>query len=75
MFVKVLSDEFDLTVCQELAVEHGFLVPMNLWLRDSKDGWPVAAVPLQVMSSSTRCPTRGRCYSSGKRFAKGRARV
>ena len=26
----VYEHEFDLTLCQEIAVEHGFLVPMNL---------------------------------------------
>jgi protocatechuate 4,5-dioxygenase, beta chain len=30
---SLVADEFDLTVCQEMAVEHGFLVPMNLSVR------------------------------------------
>src|SRR3989449_3178085 len=44
----IYEHEFDLTVCQELNVEHGFLVPMKLCFEHGKDGWPVAAVPLQV---------------------------
>ena len=27
---SLIEQEFDLTVCQEMGVEHGFLVPMNL---------------------------------------------
>jgi len=75
-FVKVLSRTSSiLTVCQELAVEHGFLVPMNLCFEHSKDGWPVAAVPLQVqLSSSTRCH-RAALLQARASDSQGRARV
>ena len=52
--------EFDLTLCQEIAVEHGFLVPMNLCFPHGANGWPVRAIPLQVnviaASAADRAP-------------------
>src|SRR5437773_988107 len=56
---SLVENEFDLTVCQELNVEHGFLVPMNLCFEHGKDGWPVAAVPLQVNVIQHPLPTAG----------------
>src|SRR5437588_14263 len=62
--------ELDLTVCQELAVEHGFLVPMNLCFEHNKDGWPAAAVPLQVNVIQHPLPTARRCYKLGQALRK-----
>ena len=63
---ELLEAEFDLTVCQELAVEHGFLVPMNLCFEHGPQGWPVAAVPLQVNVIQHPLPTGRRCYKLGQ---------
>jgi protocatechuate 4,5-dioxygenase beta chain len=63
---SLIQDEFDLTVCQELAVEHGFLVPMNLCFEHTAEGWPVAAVPLQVNVIQHPLPTGRRCYKLGQ---------
>jgi len=62
----IYEHEFDLTVCQELNVEHGFLVPMNLCFEHGKDGWPVAAVPLQVNVIQHPLPTGQRCFKLGR---------
>jgi len=67
---SLIADEFDLTVCQELAVEHGFLVPMNLCFEHSAEGWPVAAVPLQVNVIQHPLPTARRCYKLGQALRK-----
>ena len=66
----IYEHEFDLTVCQELNVEHGFLVPMNLCFEHGKDGWPVAAVPLQVNVIQHPLPTARRCYKLGQAIRK-----
>jgi protocatechuate 4,5-dioxygenase beta chain len=66
----IYEHEFDLTVCQELNVEHGFLVPMNLCFEHGKDGWPVAAVPLQVNVIQHPLPTARRCYKLGQALRK-----
>jgi protocatechuate 4,5-dioxygenase, beta chain len=62
----VYEHEFDLTLCQELAVEHGFLVPMNLCFPHGADGWPVRAIPLQVNVIQHPLPTARRCYRLGQ---------
>jgi protocatechuate 4,5-dioxygenase, beta chain len=63
---SLVADEFDLTVCQELAVEHGFLVPMNLCFEHSEKGWPIAAVPLEVNVIQHPLPGGRRCYRLGQ---------
>jgi protocatechuate 4,5-dioxygenase beta chain len=63
---SLIGDEFDLTVCQEMGVEHGFLVPMNLCFDHGPQGWPVAAVPLQVNVIQHPLPTGRRCYRLGQ---------
>jgi len=67
----VYEHEFDLTLCQEIAVEHGFLVPMNLCFphrqgKDERSGWPVRAIPLQVNVIQHPLPTARRCYKLGQ---------
>jgi hypothetical protein len=63
---RLIEAEFDLTVCQELAVEHGFLVPMNLCFPHSSSGWPVKCVPLEVNVIQHPLPTARRCYRLGQ---------
>ena len=63
---QLVQAEFDLTVCQELAVEHGFLVPMNLCFEYGAQGWPVAAVPIQVNVIQHPLPTGQRCFKLGR---------
>jgi protocatechuate 4,5-dioxygenase, beta chain len=62
----IYEHEFDLTLCQELAVEHGFLVPMNLCFPHSGNHWPVRAIPLQVNVIQHPLPTARRCYRLGQ---------
>jgi protocatechuate 4,5-dioxygenase beta chain len=62
----IYEHEFDLTLCQELAVEHGFLVPMNLCFPHRQNGWPVRAIPLQVNVIQHPLPTARRCYRLGQ---------
>jgi protocatechuate 4,5-dioxygenase, beta chain len=63
---ELIAAEFDLTVCQEMGVEHGFLVPMNLCFPHSASGWPVKTVPLQVNVIQHPLPTARRCYRLGQ---------
>src|SRR6476646_8251621 len=67
----VYENELDLTLCQEIAVEHGFLVPMNLCFphgqgKDGMSGWPVRAIPLQANVIQHPLPTARRCYKLGQ---------
>jgi len=63
---QLIQAEFDLTVCQEMGVEHGFLVPMNLCFPSTASGWPVRSVPLQVNVVQHPLPTARRCYKLGQ---------
>jgi protocatechuate 4,5-dioxygenase, beta chain len=67
---SLVADEFDLTVCQEMGVEHGFLVPMNLCFEHDPGGWPVASVPLQVNVIQHPLPSGARCYKLGQAIRK-----
>jgi protocatechuate 4,5-dioxygenase, beta chain len=67
---SLIADEFDLTVCQEMGVEHGFLVPMNLCFPHTSSGWPVKSVPLQVNVVQHPLPTARRCYKLGQAIRK-----
>ena len=63
---SLVEQEFDLTICQEMGVEHGFLVPMNLCFPHTDAGWPVKTVPLQVNVIQHPLPTALRCFKLGK---------
>ena len=67
---SLIADEFDLTICQEMAVEHGFLVPMNLCFPHGAAGWPVRTIPLQVNVIQHPLPTARRCYRLGQALRK-----
>ena len=62
---SLVYDEFDMTVCQELAVEHGFMVPMHLCF-DHDPEWPVRTVPLAVNVIQHPLPTAARCWKLGE---------
>jgi aromatic ring-opening dioxygenase catalytic subunit (LigB family) len=62
---QLVYDEFDITVCQELEVEHGFLVPMHMCFPHDPD-WPVACVPVAVNVIQHPLPTALRCYKLGQ---------
>jgi protocatechuate 4,5-dioxygenase, beta chain len=67
---SLVADEFDITICQDMAVDHGFAVPMSL-LWGGKAAWPVRTVPLEVNTVQHPLPKPARCYKLGK--ALGRA--
>ena len=62
---SLVYDEFDLTICQEMRVEHGFLVPMHLCF-EHRESWPVASVPIAVNVLQHPLPTARRCYKLGQ---------
>jgi protocatechuate 4,5-dioxygenase beta chain len=62
---ELVYNEFDMTICQELSVEHGFLVPMNLCF-PHEPSWPVKTVPIAVNVIQHPLPTAMRCYKLGQ---------
>jgi protocatechuate 4,5-dioxygenase, beta chain len=67
---SLVAEEFDLTTCQEMLVDHGFTVPMSL-LWPGRVPWPVRSVPIAVNTVQHPLPSPARCYKLGQ--ALGRA--
>jgi protocatechuate 4,5-dioxygenase beta chain len=68
---SLVDEGFDLTVFQELDVDHGFTVPLSVWTPDPGDAWPCPVIPLMVNVIRYPQPTAARCYALGQ--ALGRA--
>lgn len=62
---SLVGDEFDVTMCQEMLVDHSFLVPMSL-MWSEEPGWPIQAIPVAVNTVQYPQPTPARCYKLGK---------
>jgi protocatechuate 4,5-dioxygenase beta chain len=70
--VESLVDEhFDITVFQELEVDHGLTVPLSVYCPEPGDAWPCAVIPIVVNVIQYPQPTAARCLALGQ--AIGRA--
>ena len=68
---SLMDDGFDMTVFQELEVDHGLTVPLSVYCPDPGEAWPCAVVPVMVNVIQYPQPTAARCYALGQ--ALGRA--
>jgi len=62
---SLILDEFDMTLVNQMTVDHGFSVPMSLMF-GQPEAWPVKVVPLAVNVLQYPPPTARRCYNLGK---------
>lgn len=62
---SLILDEFDMTICAEMPVDHGLTVPMSI-MYGSPDEWPVRVIPLAVNVIQYPPPTPNRCWNLGK---------
>jgi protocatechuate 4,5-dioxygenase, beta chain len=67
---SLTGEDFDLTTCQEMLVDHAFTLPMAL-LFPGQDAWPVTTVPVAINTVQFPLPSAARCYKLGQ--AIGRA--
>jgi protocatechuate 4,5-dioxygenase beta chain len=67
---SVVADEFDVTMCQEMLVDHAVCNPMAL-LWPGGEPWPVKIVPVEINTVQFPLPSAQRCYQFGQ--AIGRA--
>ena len=69
---SVILDEFDLTICNKMEVDHGMTVPMNLLFGkvDKNAHWPCPVVPLAVNVVMYPPPTGHRCFMLGRAIKK-----
>jgi protocatechuate 4,5-dioxygenase beta chain len=66
---SVILDEFDLTICNKMEVDHGLTVPLNLVFGSPKE-WPCPVIPIAVNVVQYPPPTGHRCYMLGKAIRK-----
>lgn len=67
---SVVAEDFDVTMCQEMAVDHAVCNPMSL-LWPGGGEWPVRIVPVEINTIQFPLPSAARCYRLGE--AIGRA--
>lgn len=70
MIEALVAEEFDITTCQEMLVDHAFTLPLEL-LWPNQRPCPVRTVPVCINTVQFPLPTAARCYKLGQ--AIGRA--
>jgi protocatechuate 4,5-dioxygenase beta chain len=62
---SLVADEFDVTTCQEMLVDHAFTVPISLlWPERSRRRF--GTVPVAINTVQHPLPTPARCYALGQ---------
>jgi protocatechuate 4,5-dioxygenase, beta chain len=67
---SLVADEFDVTMCQEMLVDHAFTIPVAL-LWPEPNARPVLTVPISINTVQHPLPSPARCFKFGQ--AVGRA--
>ncbi|NNC78510.1 MAG: protocatechuate 3,4-dioxygenase [Woeseiaceae bacterium] len=62
---SVIQQDFDLTIVNEMEVDHGLTVPLSL-MYGQPDSWPCRVIPLAVNVVLYPPPSGRRCYNLGK---------
>lgn len=65
----LIQHDFDLTIANELAVDHGSTVPLSLMFGDVKE-WPCQVIPLHVNVVQYPVPSGARCFAMGQALRK-----
>jgi len=66
----LIADEFDMTVCQDMLVDHALAIPFELCWPHAR-AWPVSIVPIAINTVQHPLPSPRRCLALGR--AVGRA--
>ena len=61
---SVIQNDFDLTIINEMNVDHGLTVPLSL-MYGQPDAWPCLVIPFAVNVVLYPQPTGRRCYALG----------
>ncbi|MET0271819.1 MAG: class III extradiol dioxygenase subunit beta [Phenylobacterium sp.] len=65
MAESLILDEFDMTIVNQMDVDHGLTVPLSLMFGQVPE-WPVKVIPIAVNVVQYPPPTGNRCYNLGK---------
>ena len=63
---RLIENRFDPMICQEIEVDHGLQVPMELFFGRPETEWPVKVVPIFVNVIQYPIPLPSRCYEMGR---------
>jgi protocatechuate 4,5-dioxygenase beta chain len=66
---SLILDEFDMTIINEMDVDHGLTVPLSLMF-GQPEAWPVRVVPLAVNVVANPPPSGTRCWLLGEAIAR-----
>ena len=58
----LVADEFDVTMCQEMLIDHAVTIPMTLMWPNEK--WPVRIVPVAINTVQHPLPSLARCLQA-----------
>ena len=62
---SLILDEFDMTIVNEMPVDHGLTVPLSL-MCGQPDKWPCAVIPICINVVQYPPPTGKRCFDLGR---------
>jgi protocatechuate 4,5-dioxygenase beta chain len=60
----LVADDFDITMCQEMLVDHAVTIPMTLMWPGEK--WPIKIVPVSINTVQHPLPSMARCLKLGQ---------
>jgi protocatechuate 4,5-dioxygenase, beta chain len=64
---SLVADEFDITICQELEVDHGVISPLPMVdFAEGEGSWKIPIVPLAVNVILHPLPSPRRCFKLGQ---------
>ncbi|MER5308806.1 protocatechuate 4,5-dioxygenase subunit alpha [Streptomyces sp. NPDC002773] len=66
---SLIRDDFDLTLVNEMAVDHGLTVPLSLMFGDVEK-WPCKVIPFHVNVVQYPVPSGARCFKLGQALRK-----
>ena len=64
-----ILDEFDLTIINEMEVDHGLTVPLTMMF-GQPEAWPTKVIPIAVNVVTYPPPTGNRCWALGEAIAR-----
>ncbi|WP_226634720.1 class III extradiol dioxygenase family protein [Novosphingobium profundi] len=62
---QLVGDEFDVTTCQSMLVDHALSIPFELAYPDAKQ-WPLKLVPIAINTVQYPLPSAKRCLALGR---------
>jgi protocatechuate 4,5-dioxygenase beta chain len=66
---SLILDEFDMTIINEMTVDHGLTVPLSM-IFGRPDAWPARVIPLAVNVVTYPPPSGNRCWALGEAIAR-----